>query len=137
VVHLQQLGIGWGPPSDPFFSFINNDGAPVAGASQINANTSNMESSKHGISKSEVNDEQSAGTGLQNEYRVSIQQIKNVFSILIEETPFLIDDKTLEAANSLNAREQYTMKVDSIRKSLNIDNMEDIEKLVICFFEQL
>lgn len=29
------------------------------------------------------------------------------------------------------------MKVDAIRKSLNIDNMEDVEKLVLCFFEQL
>jgi len=29
------------------------------------------------------------------------------------------------------------MKVDSIRKSLNIDNMEDVEKLVLCFYEQL
>jgi len=36
-----------------------------------------------------------------------------------------------------NPREAYTMKVDAIRKSLNIDNMEDVEKLVLCFFEQL
>jgi hypothetical protein len=29
------------------------------------------------------------------------------------------------------------MKVDSIRKSLNIDDMDDVEKLVLCFYEQL
>jgi hypothetical protein len=56
-----------------------------------------MESSKHGVSKSEM-DEVGGGPsgGLEQEYKVSIQQIKQVFNILIEETPFLIDDKTLE-----------------------------------------
>ena len=97
----------------------------------MNANTSNMESSKHGVSKSEMNEEQS----MQNDYKVSIQQIKNVFQILIQETPFLVDDKTMEACNGKNQREVFTLKVDSIRKSLNIDNMEDVEKLVLCFFE--
>jgi len=60
-----------------------------------------------------------------------------VFGILIDEMPFLVDDKTMDLILNKNPREAYTMKVDAIRKSLNIDNMEDVEKLVLCFFEQL
>lgn len=48
-----------------------------------------------------------------------------------------MDDKTLELVQGKNVREAYTMKVDSIRKSLNIDDMDDVEKLVLCFYEQL
>jgi len=110
----------------------------VGGSSQINHNTSNMESSKHGVSKSDMEGvEGSPSGGLNQDYKVSIQQIKQVFNILIEETPFLVDDKTIEHVIGKNPREAYTMKVDSIRKSLNIDNMEDVEKLVLCFYEQL
>lgn len=58
----------------------------------MNANTSIMESSKHGMSKSEIVDDQSMGNG-NFEYKVSIMKIKNVFTLLISETPFLIDDK--------------------------------------------
>lgn len=43
----------------------------------------------------------------------------------------------MEACNGKNQREVFTLKVDSIRKSLNIENMEDVEKLVLCFFDQL
>lgn len=58
----------------------------------MNPNTSIMDSSKHGMSKSELVDDQSAVTG-QQDYKVSIAKIKNVFKVLIDETPFLIDDK--------------------------------------------
>jgi hypothetical protein len=60
VIHMQQLGISWNPPTDPIFGF--NEGGSVQG-SQMNANTSAMDSSKHGNSKSELVDDQSAGTG--------------------------------------------------------------------------
>jgi hypothetical protein len=59
----------------------------------MNANTSAMDSSKHGLSKSELVDDQSAGTGQQYDYKVSINKIKFVFKLLIDETPFLVDDK--------------------------------------------
>lgn len=45
VVHMQQLGIQWEPPTDPIFGFT--DKSVLGGASQAN-NTSIMDSSKHG-----------------------------------------------------------------------------------------
>jgi hypothetical protein len=107
VIHMQQLGIAWEPPTDPIFGFTDKSGNVVAGgASQAGGNnTSIMDSSKHGMSKSEFEGDQSVVTGTQGagantsniqqayDYKVSITKIKNVFKLLIEECPFLIDDK--------------------------------------------
>ena len=95
-----------------------------------------MDSSKHGMSKSEFVDDQSVVTGGQNQdYKVSIGKIKNVFNILMEETPFLIDDKALQECAGKSAKEEFTIQIDSIRKSLGIDNMDDVELLVLTFYE--
>jgi hypothetical protein len=98
------LGIAWEPPTDPIFGFTEKSAGPTgANASQGGGNnTSIMDSSKHGMSKSEFEGDQSVVTGtqgnantsaIQNEYKVSITKIKNVFKLLISECPFLIDDK--------------------------------------------
>lgn len=69
-------------------------------------NTSIMDSSKHGMSKSEFVDDQSVATGGNNyDYKVSIGKIKNVFKVLMEETPFLIDDKALQECQSKSVKE--------------------------------
>lgn len=61
VIHVQQLGIPWSPPTDAIFNFAGNaSGAADAtgGQSMQNAqNTSVMDSSKHGMSKSEIMDD--------------------------------------------------------------------------------
>ena len=111
VIHMQQLGIAWEPPTDPIFGFTDKSGAP-AGTSQAGGNnTSIMDSSKHGMSKSEFEGDQSVVTGTMGggantsaiqgtqgayDYKVSIAKIKNVFKLLINECPFLVDDKAEE-----------------------------------------
>jgi hypothetical protein len=74
------------------------------GSSQMGPNTSVMDSSKHGMSKSEFVDDQSVATG-QYDYRVSINMIKNVFKLLINETPFLIDDKAYQESEGKTVKE--------------------------------
>ena len=49
VIHVQQLGIPWSPPTDPIFSFVDK-GAAGAGSATGGPNTSAMESSKHNMS---------------------------------------------------------------------------------------
>jgi len=74
VIHMQQLGLPWTPPADPIFGFTEATGA---GSSQLGANTSIMESSKHGVSKSEMAmDDKSDVSGQGFEYKVSIERIK-------------------------------------------------------------
>lgn len=57
VIHMQQLGIAWEPPTDPIFGFAEKQG------STANNNTSIMDSSKHAMSKSEFEGDQSVVTG--------------------------------------------------------------------------
>lgn len=66
---------------------------------------------------------------------MSIGRIKNVFKLLITECPFLIDDKAFQESAGKSVKEQFTIQIDSIRKSLGIDNMDDVELLVLTFYE--
>lgn len=145
VIHMQQLGIAWEPPTDPIFGFSEKSGGVNTSGANVN-NTSIMDSSKHGMSKSEFEGDQSVVTGTMGgnntsaiqggyEYKVSIAKIKNVFKLLITECPFLIDDKAVTESEGKSVKEQFTIQIDSIRKSLGIDNMDDVELLVLTFYE--
>ena len=76
-----------------------------------------------------------SGAQQQYDYKVSIAKIKNVFKLLITECPFLIDDKAFSESHGKPVKEQFTIQIDSIRKSLGIDNMDDVELLVLTFYE--
>jgi len=54
---------------------------------------------------------------------------------MISECPFLIDDKAFSESEGKQQKEQFTIQIDSIRKSLGIDNMDDVELLVLTFYE--
>jgi hypothetical protein len=58
-----------------------------------------------------------------------------VFKILINETPFLIDDKAMAESLGKNQKDMFTIQIDSIRKSLGIESMDDVEMLVTTFYE--
>lgn len=115
VIHLQQLNVPWKPPTDPLFSFLkqgdeagNDQLQSNANAGLMNQNTSVMDSQNQAMSKSDPmlpvksennnEDNQSAATGTNDANREKFEKIKNVFMLLIEETPFLIDDKSAERA---------------------------------------
>jgi len=49
---------------------------------------------------------------------------------LINEAPFLIDDKAMERCSEASPKEQLKIKIDSVRKSLGIEDMADVELLV-------
>jgi len=145
VIHLQQLSIAWKPPSDPFFAFLSESNAAAGdssykgadsatqGNSVMNQNTSIMDSqggANQAQSKSELVDDQSVVTGNAHDIRDKYEKIKNVFKILIQECPYLIDDKAYEKCEGRSLKEQFSIKIDSIRKSLGIEAMQDVELLV-------
>jgi hypothetical protein len=47
----------------------------------------------------------------------------------------LIDDRSFERCEHASAKEQFSIKIDSIRKSLGIENMDDVNLLVDTFCE--
>jgi len=56
--------------------------------------------------------------------------MKQVFRFLIEECSYLIDDKAYERSMGVDAKEALKIKIDSVRKSLGIEDMADVELLV-------
>lgn len=66
------------------------------GNSQMNQNTSIMDSQNQGQSRSELVEDQSVVTGGGIDIRDKYEKIKNVFKLLIEEADYLIDDKAQE-----------------------------------------
>lgn len=52
--------------------------------------------------------------------------MKQVFRFLIENAPYLIDDKARERSVGVDAKEQLKIKIDSVRKSLGIEDMTDV-----------
>lgn len=54
--------------------------------------------------------------------------------MLIEEADYLIDNRAVERCIGQSLKEQFRIKIDSVRKSLGIDNMYDVELLVEIFY---
>ena len=131
VIHEQQLGIPWSPPTDPIFRNADIKG----GGSQANQNVSVVES--HGQSKADIGDAQSHATGgdKTEEGKVPIRKVKKVFNLLIDEMPYLIDSKVEQEWEGKSASYVFKAYVNALRKSLDIDNMKDIYMLVNTFFE--
>ena len=146
VIHLQQLSIKWEPPRDQFFAFLSESNAVAGdssykgadsatqGNSLMNQNTSIMDSqggnNAQAQSKSELVDDQSVATKNENTTREKYERMKQVFRFLIEQAPYLIDDKAIERCMGVDAKEQLKIKIDSVRKSLGIEDMTDVELLV-------
>ena len=81
-------------------------------------------------SKSELVDDQSVATKNENTTREKYERMKQVFRFLIDQAPYLIDDKAIERCIGVDAKEQMKIKIDSVRKSLGIEDMSDVELLV-------
>ncbi len=56
--------------------------------------------------------------------------MKQVFRFLITEATYLIDDKAMERCQDATPKEQLKIKIDSVRKSIGIEDMADVELLV-------
>ncbi|CAI2360825.1 unnamed protein product [Moneuplotes crassus] len=131
VIHEQQLGIEWKPPTDPAF----NNPDLKAHVSQTNQNVSVAES--QGQSKLDIGDTQSHLTGAEKteEGKIPISKIKAVFQLLIEEMPYLIEDKIELECQNLDPRTAFKRRLDAVRKSLDITEKTTLYMLVNTFYE--
>lgn len=89
-----------------------------------------MDSQNQGQSKSELVDDQSVVTGNAFDIKDKYEKIKNVFKLLIDEAEYLVDDKAMEKCQGKSLKEQFQIKIDSIRKSLGIDEIKYVDKLI-------
>lgn len=97
-----------------------------------------MDSSKHGMSKSEFVDDgqmsNSTAKGENADLKDNFYRVKNVFEILITEAPYLIDEKAILMSEGKSKKDRLLIMIDSIRKSLNIESMEHVQLLVDTFY---
>jgi len=66
---------------------------------------------------------------------IKYEKIKNVFKMFIDHAEYLIDDRAFERCETASVKEQFSIKIDSIRKSIGVDSMEDVNLLVTVFYE--
>jgi hypothetical protein len=89
-----------------------------------------MDSSKHGMSKSEFVDDgqmsNSTGRDENTDLKDNFHRVKNVFEILIGEAPYLIEEKAIVMSEGKSKKDRLLIMIDSIRKSLGIESMEDV-----------
>ena len=122
----------WKRPTDPIFHFLADPNAAYnqetedKGVSQDNSAVhqgSAMERSetKDGASRSDLDEEQDLGASNHDGIREKYERIKNVFRMLIEEAPYLIDDKAFEKCEGKTLKEQFSIQIDGVRKALGID----------------
>jgi hypothetical protein len=55
--------------------------------------------------------------------------------MFIEHAEYLIDDRAFERCETASLKEQFSIKIDSIRKSIGVESMEDVNMLVNVFYE--
>jgi len=72
--------------------------------------------------------------GENQDIKENFYKVKNVFDILISEASYLIDDKAYQMAEGKSQKDQFLILIDSIRKSLSIESMDDVELLVETFY---
>lgn len=142
VIHAQQLDIQWRPPTDMIFSqMIQVSQAADSQSIQGDAlggslGPTNTHGDSNAYSTNKIEPEMSQQNDLQGQgdKAIKYERIKNVFKLLIEEADFLIDERAYERCQTATVKEQFSIKIDSIRKSLGIENMEDVQLLVdICY----
>ena len=97
-----------------------------------------MDSSKHGMSKSEFVDDgqmsNSTAKGENADLKDNFYKVKNVFELLMEEAPYLIDEKAIISSEGKSKKDRLLIMIDSIRKSLNIESMDHVNLLVNTFY---
>jgi len=90
------------------------------------------------MSKSEFVDDgqmsNSTAKGENADLKDNFYRVKNVFELLIEEAPYLIDEKAILSSEGKSKKDRLLIMIDSIRKSLNIDSMEHVQLLVDTFY---
>jgi len=55
--------------------------------------------------------------------------------MFIEHAEYLIDDRAFERCETASLKEQFSIKIDSVRKSIGVESMEDVNMLVTVFYE--
>jgi dynein regulatory complex protein 1 len=113
TIYMQQLGLPWSPPQD-----IPLDAIPGSLSESYSRQASVEEGGSERASKS-----------------LPMDRVRQVLTLLAEECSFLLEDKVIDQCIGKTPNEQLTLKIDSVRRSLGVETMADIELLVNLFYD--
>ncbi|KAL7872331.1 hypothetical protein SRHO_G00073140 [Serrasalmus rhombeus] len=132
LIHEQQLGLAWFPPSLPFME----SSGPVQPRRQVQRTSRQVAaqvlSSMGRKGDTEAEREGSTVEGSEST-GVDHKTVKRLLELLCDETGFLIESKLLKLLSSLEKDEQSFMKLDSIFSAVGIENEEDVYKMAEFF----
>ena len=117
IIHEQQLGLSWLPPSEHIFHAGGEGGASGSGARGGGASGEGGESEAGPISRGQMDNE----------------NIKHMLELLCNEAGFLVEGKIQKLLEPLPPDEQNLLKIDSILKVLGVEGAADVEKLLSYF----
>lgn len=114
IIHEQQLGLSWLPPSEHIF---HAGGDAAAGARSGTGGTGDGDGESGPISRGQMDNE----------------NIKHMLELLCNEAGFLVEGKIQKLLDPLPEDEQNLLKIDSILKVLGVEGAADVEKLLSYF----
>ena len=112
IIHEQQLGLSWLPPSEHIFHAGDSAAARAGGGAGESG-----EGETGPISRGQMDNE----------------NIKHMLELLCNEAGFLVEGKIQKLLEPLPEDEQNLLKIDSILKVLGVEGAGDVEKLLSYF----
>eukprot|EP00658_Telonema_sp_P-2_P084977 TRINITY_DN9577_c0_g1_i5.p1 TRINITY_DN9577_c0_g1~~TRINITY_DN9577_c0_g1_i5.p1 ORF type:complete len:323 (-),score=85.25 TRINITY_DN9577_c0_g1_i5:380-1348(-) len=112
IVHEQQLGLEWAPPSSEIFQLRTSEAV------------------------ADPNAQDGAGTSSKQLARPENKKTRLILQMLCDEAGFLVEGKVKRMLDKIDKNERNLMKVESIIRALAIDTKEGMEMLVTHFVEK-
>merc|ERR1711959_778085 len=109
IIHEQQLGLEWAPPSDEIFQIRTDTAADLA---------------------------EDGGPSPKQLARAENKKTRLILQMLCDEAGFLVEAKVRKMLDKLPKEEHNLLKVESIIKALGIDTKEGMEQLVTHFVNE-
>jgi len=109
IIHEQQLGLEWAPPSDEIFQIRTDTAADLA---------------------------EDGGPSPKQLARAENKKTRLILQMLCDEAGFLVEGKVKKMLDKLPKEEHSLLKVESIIKALGIDTKEGMEQLVAHFVNE-
>lgn len=109
IIHEQQLGLHWFPPSEQLFVAGRGDGGSTHPASSADS------------------------AAVSSRGSVDNDGVQRMLGLLCDEAGFLVEQKVLKLLEPLPVEEQNLLKIDSILKVLGVQGAADLQKLLSFF----
>ncbi|KAJ3261146.1 hypothetical protein HK103_006455 [Boothiomyces macroporosus] len=142
IINEQQLGLEWTPPSEDLFRNVDplffQDNSSTVEKSIKEAETAfedGMQNQQQSLVEKIVEpEEKKESLALKfQDHKSNTKTMKKALELLCNEAGFLVEDKLQKLLSPLHKDEQSLMRLDSIFKALDVETIEDIERLTSYF----